>query len=208
MQRADVVAAAARSPPPHRASRQQQARAFDGDEQQFGGHPPSYDGADRIHPAGPRSAGARARRRPPPGGAASDGTAPPPVAASGAPPPVHARTGAADAARLAARAATTRRRAVGPRRGRLHRARGPGRATRANERWAKTATNRRVAADGGTANDDNGAAHDHDAPDAAADVSSSRIGALVPSSSRTLAWPYANRRRRRRRGTANGHAGI
>ena len=34
---------------------QQQARAFEDDEQQFGGHPPSYDGADRIHPAEPWS---------------------------------------------------------------------------------------------------------------------------------------------------------
>ena len=56
---------------------QQQARALDGDEQQFGGHPPSYDGADRIHPAEPwsperarafdrRPAGARVAPAPPP----------------------------------------------------------------------------------------------------------------------------------------------
>ena len=56
---------------------QQQARAFEDDEQQFGGHPPSYDGADRIHPAEPwsperarefdrRPAGARVAPAPPP----------------------------------------------------------------------------------------------------------------------------------------------
>ena len=58
---------------------QQQARAFEDDEQQFGGHPPSYDGADRIHPAEPwsperarefdrRPAGARVAPAPPPAG--------------------------------------------------------------------------------------------------------------------------------------------
>ena len=66
---------------------QQQARAFEDDEQQFGGHAPLYDGADRIHPAEPwsperarefdrRPAGARVAPAPPPSETPRNGVPP------------------------------------------------------------------------------------------------------------------------------------
>ena len=90
---------------------QQQARAYEDDEQQCG-HPPSYDGADRIHPAQPWSP-ERARefdRRP---AGARVAPAPPPIATprNGVPPEYTLRKAPAtppDSPRIAP---TTRRRA-------------------------------------------------------------------------------------------------
>ena len=100
---------------------QQQARAFEDDEQQFGGHPPSYDGADRIHPAEPwsperarefdrRPAGARVAPAPPP--VETPRNAVPPEytlrKAPATPPDGRARRARADAGRDAAQRGAAR----------------------------------------------------------------------------------------------------